>query len=166
VCRPEIGDHSFEGHEQMLRLYTDGSFSEESGVGSWAWLLVGGRRSEVGSGAVVAGATHMRMELHAAVEGLAQVPKRKPVEVVTDSLYLVDGMGLGLVEQWQARGWRSVGRGREIAHRDLWAALIELTAARRVTFTWVKAHNGDDADPWNVMADHLAKTARRLAEAA
>jgi ribonuclease HI len=108
----------------------------------------------------------MRMELVAAVEGLEQVPEGKRVEVVTDSLYLVDGMGLGLVEQWRARGWRSVGRPREIAHRDLWAALIELTAARRVTFTWVKAHCGEDADPWNVMADHVAKTARRLAEVA
>jgi ribonuclease HI len=150
----------------MLRLYTDGSFSEESGVGSWAWLLVGGRRSEVGSGAVVGGATHMRMELHAAVEGLAQVPAGRPVEVVSDSLYLVDGMGLGLVEQWRARGWKSVGRDRAISHSDLWVRLIDLTAGRRVTFTWVKAHSGDDADPWNVMADHVAKTARRLAEVA
>jgi hypothetical protein len=30
----------------------------------------------------------------------------------------------------------------------------------------VRAHAGDAGDPWNVMADHIAKTARRVAEAA
>ena len=150
----------------MLRLYTDGSFSEDSGVGSWAWLLVGDRRSDVGSGGVAAGATHQRMELTAAVEGLRRVVEGVEVEVVTDSLYLADAMELGLVERWRERGWASIGHRRAIAHRDLWLELTRLTARRRVRFSWVKAHSGKDADPWNVMADHVAKTARRLLEAA
>jgi ribonuclease HI len=149
----------------MLRLYTDGSYSTDTGVGSWAWLLVGGRVREIGSGGVTTEATHQRMELTAAVEGLRRVPDGSEVEVVTDSTCLVDAMELGFVEQWRSRGWRSSHR-RPVAHRDLWLQLADLVSRRRVVFTWVKAHNGEGADPWNVMADHVAKTARRLLEAA
>jgi ribonuclease HI len=149
----------------MLRLYTDGSYSDLTGVGSWSWLLVGDGRYELGTGASE-GATHQRMELKAALEGLAAVPEGAEVEVCSDSTYLVDAMQLGYVEQWQSRGWASLGHGRRIVHRDLWTALAEVVERRRVRFTWVKAHNGEESDPWNVMADHLAKTARRLVEAA
>ncbi len=150
----------------MLRLYTDGSYSDESGVGSWAWLLVGEGRSEIGSGAVARGATHQRMELTAALEGLAAVPEGAEVEVVSDSSSLVDAMELGHLERWRARDWTSVGHSRQIAHPDLWTAIAELACRRRARFRWVKAHSGDTSDPWNVMADHVAKTARRLVEAA
>ena len=54
---------------------------------------------------------------------------------------------------------------RRVSHIDLWRGFAELTDRRSVLGTWVHAHAGDDGDPWNVMADHLAKTARRVAEA-
>jgi ribonuclease HI len=147
----------------MLRLYTDGSYSDVTGVGSWAWLLVGdGYR--LGSGAVTGGTIHQRMELTAAIEGLATVLEGAEVEVVTDCAYMAEAMELGYVDRWRERGWSSIGHARPISHVDLWEQLVELAARRRVTFTWVKAHNGDAADPWNIMADHLAKTARRLGE--
>ena len=150
----------------MLRLYTDGSYSDATGVGSWAWLLADGEGHSVGSGAVGEGTTHQRMELTAAIEGLAAVPEGSVVELVSDCTYLVDAMSRGYPERWRDRGWSSLGHNRPIAHRDLWQALAELSARRRVRFTWVKAHSGQAADPWNVMADHVAKTARRLGEAA
>ena len=150
----------------MLRLYTDGSYSDETGVGSWAWLLVGDDRREVESGGVTEGATHQRMELTAAIEGLAALPEGTELEVISDSAYLVDAMGRGYLERWRERDWVSIGHRGRIVHRDLWIALADLAERRRVRFTWVKAHNGPGADPWNVMADHVAKTARRLAEAA
>jgi ribonuclease HI len=147
----------------LLRLYTDGSYSESTGVGSWAWVLVGdGHR--LGSG-VVAGTEHQRMELTAVIEGLAELPEGTEVEVVTDSAPLVEAMREGYVARWRERGWSSIGHDRRIAHADLWEQLLALADRRRVRFTWVKAHCGDAGDPWNVMADHLARTARRVGEA-
>ena len=93
------------------------------------------------------------MELAAAIEGLRRVPEGATVEVISDSTYVVDGLELGF-------------GARSAAYRELWAELAELASRRTVTFTWVKAHNGDASDPWNVMTDHVAKTARRLLEAA
>jgi ribonuclease HI len=147
----------------VLRLYTDGSYCGSTGIGSWAWLLAGAR-CKLGTGAVAPGATHQRMELTAAINGLAAVPEGAEVELVTDCAYMVDAMESGFVERWQERGWRSIGHNRPIAHVDLWEQLVDAVARRRVRFTWVKAHGGDDGDPWNEMADHLAKTARRVGE--
>ena len=144
----------------MLRLYTDGSYSGESGVGSWAWLLVGDGIEAIGSGSVGAGSTHQRMELVAAVEGLAAVAEGTEVELVSDSTYVVDALRHGYLERWRTRGWSKV------SHPELWQGFAELSDRRRVVGTWVRAHCGDAADPWNVMADHIAKTERRLAEAA
>ena len=149
----------------MLRLYTDGSYSDLTGIGSWAWLLVGANGHEVGSGAVGAGATHQRMELTAAVEGLAAVPEGSAVVVISDSSYVVEPMSRRYPERWRERGWSSLGHSRQIVHRDLWERLVELAGRRRVRFAWVRAHSGAAGDPWNEMADHLAKTARRLGEA-
>ncbi len=98
------------------------------------------------------------MELTAAVEGLAAVPEGTAVELISDSTCVVDALRLGYLERWRARGWTRA------AHIDLWQGLAERAEQRRVLGTWVKAHNGENGDPWNVMADHLAKTARRLAE--
>lgn len=139
----------------MLRLYTDGSYSDSTGVGSWAWLLVGGQKSQVGSGGVSrqCGTSHHEMELVAAVAGLRAVPEGATVELISDCTYVTDGLRLGFGLEPKS-------------HTELWAELAELVSLRTVTFTWVKAHNGEGSDPWNVMTDHVAKTARRLLEAA
>src|SRR4051794_13756771 len=118
----------------MLRLYTDGSYSENSQVGSWAWLLIGCGTQEVGSGGIHDGTTHHGMELTAAVEGLRRVPEGAEVEVLSDSTYVVDGLELGFWER--------------SAYRELWAELAELASRRTVSFRWVKAHNGEGSDPW------------------
>lgn len=140
----------------MLRLHTDGSYSHETGVGSWAWLLVGKGGHELGSGAVAGDTTHQRMDLTAALEGLAAVSQGTAVELISDSTYVVDALRLGYLERWRAGGWT------RIAHTDLWQGLAELADQRHVLGTWVRAHSGENRDPRNVMADHLAKTARRL----
>ena len=115
----------------MLRLYTDGSYSDETGVGGWAWLLVGDETRELGSGSVEQSSTHQRMELVAAVEGLAAVPEGAAVELVSDSTYVVDALRLGYLERWRGRGWRKV------SHLELWRGFAELTDRRSVLGTWV-----------------------------
>jgi ribonuclease HI len=114
----------------------------------------------IGSGATEDGSTHQRMELAAAVEGLAAVPEGSVIELVSDSTDVVDSLGHGYLERWRTRGWRKV------SHTELWRGFAALSDRRCVLGTWVRAHAGDEADPWNVMVDHVAKTARRVAEAA
>ena len=83
-------------------------------------------------------------------------------------VFLITGASSGIGEATAryaaAAGYQVVLAARSTEKLEALAA--ELAACRTVTFTWVKAHNGEGSDPWNVMTDHVAKTARRLLEAA
>jgi ribonuclease HI len=95
--------------------------------------------------------TNNRMELTAVIEALRRVPADAPVTVVTDSQYVFKGMTSWLAG-WRKRGWRTA-TGEPVLNRDLWETLAAL-AGRRVTWQWVRGHNGD---PENERVDRLAR---------
>jgi len=81
------------------------------------------------------------MEVLAAIKGLEQVPPGAEVTVHSDSQYLVNTM---------TRSWRRQ------ANQDLWERLDAVAGDRRVTWKWVRGHNGL---PLNEAADRLAVAA-------
>lgn len=127
-------------------MYTDGACSGNPGPGGWAWV--------VPEGPYAAGAepetTNQRMELTAALEAVGSLDG--PLEVRSDSTYLVNCFRDRWWEGWIARGWKNSQR-RPVANRDLWEPLVDEYRRRDIRFVWVKAH-GDD--PWNDLADRLA----------
>jgi len=99
--------------------------------------------------------TNNRMELQAVLEALAALEGCDPVEVVTDSTYIVHCFEQRWWAGWQRRNWRN-SKKEPVKNRDLWEPLIEQVLARGVAFRWVKGHS---ADPWNDAADLLATAA-------
>jgi len=99
--------------------------------------------------------TNNRMELQAVLEALAALEDCDPVEVVTDSTYIVHCFEQRWWAGWQRRNWRN-SKKEPVKNRDLWEPLIEQVLARGVAFRWVKGHS---ADPWNDAADLLATAA-------
>jgi len=77
-----------------------------------------------------------------------------PVEVVSDSTYVVNCFRDEWWKGWLKRGWKN-SRKEPIANRDIWEPLIELYRSRdhEITFRWVKGHDGNE---WNDIADRLA----------
>lgn len=132
-------------------VYTDGACHGNPGPGGWAWVVVGG---DWACGAE-ADTTNQRMELRAVLEALREL--RGPVEVVSDSTYVVNCFRDRWYVGWKRRGWRNSKR-EPVANRDLWEPLIELYLKRgsEVSFRWVKGHSGDE---WNDIADELATRA-------
>ena len=132
-------------------VYTDGACRGNPGPGGWGWV--------VPDGAWAAGAapetTNNRMELQAVLDALAVLEGCDPVEVVTDSTYIVKCFADRWWEGWQRRNWRNSAR-KPVANRDLWEPLIEQVLRREVSFRWVKGHSGDR---WNDAADLLATRA-------
>jgi ribonuclease HI len=95
------------------------------------------------------------MELTAVLEALAAYPDT-PVEVVTDSQYVIGGATTWR-HTWIRNGWRRPGRGGKslpVKNEDLWKRLCTALDAGKVTLRWVKGHNGTR---FNDMADDLAK---------
>ena len=72
-----------------VHLFTDGACSGNPGPGGWAFILrhpASGKELEQSGGE--AQTTNNRMELTAAVRGLATLKRRSHVELFTDSVYV------------------------------------------------------------------------------
>jgi ribonuclease HI len=126
-----------------LIAHTDGACSGNPGPGGWAVVFSqGGKEVAEHSGGSLA-TTNNRMELTAVREALKRAPEGIAMEVVTDSQNVIG---------WLSKGWKR--------NDPLIAAICRkidrLLAARKVTFRWVKGHDGD---PLNERVDRLAVAA-------
>lgn len=121
----------------MTTVYTDGACSGNPGPGGWAWAIPGGRFA---SGAA-AHTTNQRMEICAALEAVRTLGG--PLEVVSDSTYVVNCFKDRWWQGWQRRGWTN-SQKKPVANRDLWEPLIDLVTSRDdITFRWVRGHGND-----------------------
>jgi|APTNR8051073442_1049403.scaffolds.fasta_scaffold32496_2 ribonuclease HI len=139
-------------------LYTDGACSGNPGPGGWGVLLRWrGHEKELSGGEPLT--TNNRMELMAAIEGLACLQRPSVVRLYTDSLYLRDGITRWL-PRWKLNGWRTADR-KPVKNDDLWRRLEAASAPHQVEWQWVRGHRGH---PENERADQLARAAARAAK--
>lgn len=120
-----------------VRVWTDGACKGNPGPGGWAWIRADG----VGDSGGEPETTNQRMEVTAAAEAMAAHPG--PLEIISDSTYVVACFNKGWYKSWLRNGWRNAQR-QPVANRDLWEPFITDYLARTdVEFTWVKGHSGD-----------------------
>lgn len=128
-------------------IYTDGACSGNPGPGGWAWAIEGGAYKS-GPERLT---TNQRMELMAVLDAIAS--NEGPLEIVSDSTYVVNCFRDKWHVGWLKRGWVN-SKNQPVANRDIWEPLIELVTTRKnVTFRWVKGHSGH---PMNDLVDRLA----------
>lgn len=94
------------------------------------------------------------MEIEAALEAVrANGSSAEPVEIVSDSTYVVNCFRDRWWAGWRKRGWLN-SQKKPVANRDVWEPLVDLVEDRgNVTFRWVKGHSGDQL---NDFVDELA----------
>ncbi len=136
-----------------LIIHTDGACRGNPGPGGWGVLLDWNGTHKELSGAEAA-TTNNRMELTAAIMGLAALKRPTVATVQTDSQYVIKGITEWL-PSWKARGWRTADR-KPVKNQDLWERLDELASAHTLRWQWVKGHSGD---PGNERVDELANLA-------
>lgn len=148
-------------------VFTDGACSGNPGPGGWAWAVAPSGLPRASGGEVRT--TNQRMEIRAVLEALRALGggpspiEPNPIEVVSDSTYVVNCFRDRWWAGWLARGWINSKR-QPVANRDLWEPLVELVRERGgVTFRWVKAHSGE---PMNELVDALAVAAAAEARSA
>lgn len=99
--------------------------------------------------------TNNRMELMAAIVGLEALNRPCEVELYSDSRYLVDAFNQHWIDSWIMKGWKR-GKNEPVKNVDLWQRLLDAKQPHKVTFIWVKGHDGH---PQNERCDVLATTA-------
>lgn len=138
-------------------VYTDGGCRGNPGVGGWGALMVHvatDKARAMRGGA--AATTNNRMEMSGAIEALLAIAPGPTIEIRTDSKYLVD-MCTKWMAGWKRRGWkRGSDQPGEIKNLDLVKQLDELIGKQKVSWTWVRGHNGE---PGNEFADALTNAA-------
>ena len=138
---------------KKVQVITDGSCKGNPGPGGWACLLrYGGNLKEMyGSEKQT---TNNRMEIMAAVRGLAALKEKCDVEIVTDSEYVKNGITQWIVG-WKRNGWRTKSKD-PVKNQDLWQELDRQVGRHSVVWSWTKGH-ASHAD--NNRCDELAQMA-------
>ena len=121
-----------------LEIYTDGSCSPNPGRGGWGFVAVRDGRSIGEHFGGEPRTTNNRMEITAIIQGLLSIPPGTSATIVSDSQLAINVIS----GNWRAK-----------ANRVLVKEAQALTGERRITFRWVRGHDGDR---WNERADALA----------
>lgn len=135
-------------------IYTDGACSGNPGPGGYGAILVFRGIEKELSGAERE-TTNNRMELLGAIKALELLKEPCEVTLTSDSKYLVDGITRGWARSWRANGWKKADK-KPALNADLWERLLDLLETHKVTFEWVKGHDGH---PYNERCDKLAVAA-------
>ena len=135
---------------EKITIYTDGSCEPNPGPGGWAAIILDSKEQTILQGHEKM-STNNRMELTAAMEALRAIDPSRAVILYTDSQYLKNGVEKWL-KDWKARNWKR--KGGPLLNVDLWKRIAEVIDRRKITWRWVKGHNGN---PYNERVDRLAR---------
>ena len=137
-----------------IRVYTDGACSGNPGPGGWAAIIIDdGHEREVAGGET--STTNQRMELRAAIEGLAAIEERRgEVALYSDSAYVVNCFRDKWYVRWRRNGWKNAQK-KPVENRDLWEELYDAALPHDVKWEWVRGHSGD---VMNERVDALARS--------
>lgn len=134
----------------ITAIYTDGACSGNPGPGGWGTVIYFEDEAVHELGGYAAQTTNNRMEMQAAIAGLAfflATEKAQPIEIFTDSEYVKKGI-TEWISGWKRRGWKTAAK-KPVLNQDLWIELDRLNQAatqqggQPVRWTYVRGHAGN-----------------------
>ena len=160
-ARPENGSAPIQmqpgKRRDAVTVFTDGGCINNPGPGGYGIVIEAfGEQQELSGGYRLT--TNNRMEMMAAVVALEKLRQcTAPIDVYSDSSYLVNGLTKGWARKWRNNGWQKSDGGLAL-NVDLWQRLLFLIEELDVHFHWVKGHAGNAG---NERCDKLAVAAAR-----
>ena len=135
----------------MKEIYCDGSCFGNPGPGGWGVLVIDGSlTAEINGHKSMT--TNNQMELTEAIIAVKFVGNNESVTIYTDSNYVIKGI-TDWINGWKKNNWVTAKK-EAVKNSDLWKELDELSKNKKINWTWVKAHNGNEG---NEIVDELAK---------
>jgi ribonuclease HI len=135
---------------EVIQIFTDGAAKGNPGPGGFGVVMkFRNQIKELSAGYRMT--TNNRMELLAVIHALEQLKNNKfPIELYSDSKYVVDAINQKWVFGWKSKGFK----GKK--NQDLWQRYLSIHANFNITVHWIKGHNGH---PENERCDELAVSA-------
>ncbi len=127
----------------MTIIFTDGSSRGNPGPGGWGSVVIRGEKGKeevLEIGGREEKTTNNRMEIRAAIGGLAKTDVSEEVKIYTDSSYLINGI-TKWIKGWKRNGWLTKVK-EEVLNKDLWMELDALVKDRTVVWKYVGGHVG------------------------
>lgn len=125
----------------MIFIYTDGAAKGNPGPGGYGAVLLFNNKGEILRKELSEGfrrTTNNRMELLAVIRALEALKVAGiPVQIFSDSKYVVDAVEKGWIWRWQKKGFK------DKKNPDLWQRYIPLHLKYKPKFNWVKGHAGN-----------------------
>ena len=145
-------------------IYTDGACSNnQSSInygGYGAILIYKDKIKEIYGGQK--NTTNNVMELTAIIKALESLKRKDiPVEVYSDSAYIVNCINSKWYINWRKNGWIT-SKKTPVENKELWEKLLsQIEGINNIEIIKVKGHAGDK---YNEMADELARKGANLAK--
>jgi len=132
---------------KKISIFTDGSSRGNPGPGGYGIVLkYKDLEKEISGG--FRRTTNNRMELMALIVALESLQTDQyPIEVYSDSKYVIDAITKGWVFTWCTKNFK----GKK--NKDLWLRYLDLHPKFKLSYNWVKGHAGH---PENERCDVLA----------
>ncbi|MCR4739978.1 MAG: ribonuclease HI [Lachnospiraceae bacterium] len=99
--------------------------------------------------------TNNRMELKGVIAGFEALNRPCEVDVYSDSKYVTEAFNKNWIDNWQKNGWKKADK-KAVLNTDLWKHLLKVMEPHKVTYHWVKGHDGNEI---NERCDRLATSA-------
>ena len=146
---------------KRVEIFTDGACKGNPGAGGWGALLRMGKHEKELSGSDPS-TTNNRMEMTAVIRALEALIEPCEVLLHSDSRYVIDGM-TKWIHGWQKKGWVNASK-KPVRNEDLWHELIDAAGRHRITWQWVKGHDGHvENERVDKLASDAANEAARAA---
>lgn len=128
-----------ETTSKNIVIFTDGSSRGNPGRGGWGTVIVNGTHvTELGG--AEKHTTNNRMEIMAALHGIAHTPAHSTSTVHTDSSYLINSI-TKWIKGWKRNGWKTQTKD-DVSNKDLWVDLDAALSNRTVNWQYVGGHVG------------------------
>lgn len=139
--------------KDTILIFTDGAAKGNPGRGGFG-VVISHNGKVLEKGGFREYTTNNEMELMAVVEALKEVaPKKVPVEIYTDSKYVVEG-AKGWVFGWAKNGWVTMAK-TDVLNKELWQELLSLLGTVEIIWHKIPGHSGLAG---NERADVIAST--------